>query len=477
MREFLLAFSCFLLLGIPSVLLLAPILCICEIFRQFFTICLSIKHRQWIQLVSNSNTIYLLQKDMPGLILNYFMIFQGSLDLAQMKETIKSKWTDVKKNLRLRQHVVDSCGYFYWLPDNIFTIDNHVKIYKCKPPTNQNELDDIFSEISSQLLAENISQWLVLLFPLDDAFANEPRYVMLFRFHHCLGDGYNSTRMLNHCFLNEKCIKYLPAKTEKSFSFSALLIGFFYHFKYIVDTLLTKDCNILKGPSQTSKRYLTYFIVCSLSRMKTISNRSGATVNDVMVSCVAGALKKYFCKTNAVPVSDVHCVVPVSMQSQSEEVGFKNDISVHLLPFSLSEKTALERLESTRQIICKAKNSPNYVLHYNLIKLIMNRLPNQITRHIFRLIDITCYITNVPMQQSQCFNVYDQEVMVCNLLPPLDGSASLSFLISSFKGYVQLSVSIDKTIVEKKYVDFIIESIKEEFQELEKSCENVIKIT
>uniref|UniRef100_T1IIH5 diacylglycerol O-acyltransferase n=1 Tax=Strigamia maritima TaxID=126957 RepID=T1IIH5_STRMM len=324
--------------------------------------------------------------------------------MEQMKNAVKSKWTDVNdkqdqyKHPRLRKHVADSCGYFYWLIDKNFSIDDHIQIYDCKPPKNQNQLDDLCSQISSQPLPKNQSPWLILLFPLDESFGNnEPRYVVFFRFHHCLGDGYNLNRMISNCFLDEKYLNFLKAKSEKKISITTLLTTFFYYPKFLVDCCLSKDNNILHGPPQTGKRFLQQVSLYSLPRVKKIAKATGATINDVMVSCIAGALKKYFSKNNAPPLKDVHCYVPVLLQSASEEAGFKNNTSMSLLPLALSDATGLGRLKSTQK------------------------------------------------------------------------ATSLGFIVSSFIGKMQLTVSADEAIMEKKDVDTIVMTFFEEFEELENS--------
>uniref|UniRef100_T1IIH6 Uncharacterized protein n=1 Tax=Strigamia maritima TaxID=126957 RepID=T1IIH6_STRMM len=352
------------------------------------------------------------------------MTFRGSVNLEQMKTTVKTKWTNVKKkndqykHLHLRQQIVDSCGYFYWLLEKNFSIDDHVQIYDCKPPKNQNELDDLCTEICSQPLSENKSPWITLIFPLDDSFGDEPRYVVFFRLHHCMGDGVNLTQMLNRCVLDEKHLNILTPNLEKKFSIKTLLTTFFYFPKYALDTIPNKELNILHGPPQTGKRFFRHLTSYSLPRVKKIGKATGATINDLMVSCIAGALKKYFAEYDAPPVRDVHSIIPIATQSSSEEVGFKNNISVSHIILALSDKTALARLKSTQRIMRKYnKKSPFYIFSYYVVKLFVNRLPYQITRLMFYLQDSTCIISNIPMQQSQCLATNGDELLHCYVFP------------------------------------------------------------
>uniref|UniRef100_T1IXG7 Uncharacterized protein n=1 Tax=Strigamia maritima TaxID=126957 RepID=T1IXG7_STRMM len=430
MYDFFLALICFLLLLI-SLLALIPVLCICQVFTLLLKICLSIKHSQWIKFVDNYDAFLLIQKDKVKMVANAFMIFHGTFDLEDIKTTIKTKWTNVKKkdqykHLHLRQHTTDSCGYFFWLQDDNFSTDDHVQLYDCKPPANQNELDGIFSELCSQALATNKSPWLILLFPLDEYFAEEPhQYVVFFRFHHCLGDGYNLTQMICRCFLDEKCIKIPPHKPKKAFPLFTVLTTFFYFPKFIIESLIIKDRNILHGPPQTEKTFVRPLIFCSLERVKTVAKATGATINDIMVSCIGGALKRYFSECKAPPLGDVRCAIPIAMPVNLKDCGFKNEVAGIMLPLAISENTAVERLRRTQQETSKFKAIPFYYISYLLFKLLFNRLPAHITNIFYREIDVTCIISNVPLLQNPGFNHRGKQLVACNTFPPLNNNTGM----------------------------------------------------
>ncbi|HEX6516399.1 MAG TPA: wax ester/triacylglycerol synthase family O-acyltransferase [Nocardioidaceae bacterium] len=108
-----------------------------------------------------------------------------------------------------------------------------------------------------------------------------------------------------------------------------------------------------------------------LGDIKHIGHRTGTTVNDVLMGCIAGALAGYTREHGGEP-EDVSTMVPVNVRPLDEplprELG--NQFALVLFKYPSSLPTPLERIVETHRRMEVIKHSPEVVLTFGLIKAI-----------------------------------------------------------------------------------------------------------
>lgn len=108
-----------------------------------------------------------------------------------------------------------------------------------------------------------------------------------------------------------------------------------------------------------------------LSQIKRIGRAAGATVNDVLVAAVAGALSSYVVDEGGDP-EDLTTMVPVNLrpvdQPLPRELG--NKFALAMLPMPLAERSPSDRLAASKQRMDRIKASPEAMITFGLINAI-----------------------------------------------------------------------------------------------------------
>ena len=85
----------------------------------------------------------------------------------------------------------------------------------------------------------------------------------------------------------------------------------------------------------------------SLDAVKTIKNRHGVTVNDVVVSLCAGAVRRWLLAHDELPDEPLVAQIPVSVRTEEQQGTYGNRILIMSAPFYTEEADAVRRLEHT----------------------------------------------------------------------------------------------------------------------------------
>jgi diacylglycerol O-acyltransferase len=92
-----------------------------------------------------------------------------------------------------------------------------------------------------------------------------------------------------------------------------------------------------------------------LQRFRTLSHRTGATVNDVAVSVIGGALRYYLDNRNALPAQSLVVSIPVGLPRNDGKVG--NQVSTLYCTFGTDKRDPIARLRAVAQGVQQAKET------------------------------------------------------------------------------------------------------------------------
>lgn len=93
----------------------------------------------------------------------------------------------------------------------------------------------------------------------------------------------------------------------------------------------------------------------SLATIKAIKDRAGVTVNDVVVTICAGALRRWLLELDELPGDPMRALVPVSVRSDEQRWEFGNRISALVVPLPTHEPDPRSRLQMAHQALKAAK--------------------------------------------------------------------------------------------------------------------------
>jgi WS/DGAT/MGAT family acyltransferase len=89
----------------------------------------------------------------------------------------------------------------------------------------------------------------------------------------------------------------------------------------------------------------------SLDDVKEVKNEYGATVNDVIVSICAGALRRWLIEHDELPEEPLVAQIPVSVRTSEEAGTFGNKIMLMSAPLFTNEPDAVSRLAQTHEAL------------------------------------------------------------------------------------------------------------------------------
>ncbi|MEM9133205.1 MAG: wax ester/triacylglycerol synthase family O-acyltransferase [Actinomycetota bacterium] len=92
-----------------------------------------------------------------------------------------------------------------------------------------------------------------------------------------------------------------------------------------------------------------------LAHIKAIKNACGATVNDVVMAVVAGALRRYLEHREALPERNLIAMVPVSIRTGEEEDRWQNRVSAIFAELPTTTDEPLERIQGAHDAMVEGK--------------------------------------------------------------------------------------------------------------------------
>ena len=93
----------------------------------------------------------------------------------------------------------------------------------------------------------------------------------------------------------------------------------------------------------------------SLDAVRQIRRESGTTVNDVVVTICAGAVRDWLLERDALPDEPLVALIPISVRKRDEKGSWGNRISMMIVPIPTNEPDPATRLRRTHELLASAK--------------------------------------------------------------------------------------------------------------------------
>jgi diacylglycerol O-acyltransferase / wax synthase len=204
---------------------------------------------------------------------------------------------------------------------------------------------------------------------------------------------------------------------------------------------------VLKGELGIAQ-HVAWSSPISLDDVKAIGHATGTTVNDVLLTTVAGALRSYLDGRDT-RVNELTAVVPFNLRPLDQPLpsDLGNRFGLVYLPLPVGIEDCRARLAQVHRRMEQIKHSPEGAVSYGVLDAI-GRAPVQIEK---RLVDLfstkgSAVMTNVPGPRQP---VYLAGTPVRGVLvwAPCSGGVSMSVAIFSYAGEVTLGVMTDAGLV------------------------------
>ena len=410
------------------------------------------------------------------------LLFRERLSFPRLRRVVEERFLVFD---RFRQRAVLVPGMAFWQADPHFAIAHHLVRAKLPGRAGRAELQSFVSRLASTPLDPARPMWQ---FHLVDNF--EGGSALVVRIHHCYADGIALVRvMLSMTDASPAGPPAMPftarprlvAEPEDALGqLLAPISGAMSTAKKIAATLIDKGAAMWADPAQAvavagqgtaltaeiaklalmpqdsptrfkgkpgvGKR-VAWTAPLPLDEIKTIGKALGASVNDVLLSCVAGAMRAYL-QAKGEPVADVmiRALVPVNLRPMERAYKLGNQFGLVFLDLPVGIANPVERLYAVRANMSALKGSFQPVLALGLLAA-MGSGPKALQEVLLQALarNATGVMTNVPGPQMP---LYLAGAGIDSLMfwVPQSGDIAMGVSIISYNGTVQFGLITDRRL-------------------------------
>lgn len=265
-------------------------------------------------------------------------------------------WEEQKENFDIKKH--------------IFEITEDI-------PTNKETLESLLSSLAQQALLEDLPLWdarLIRQFPCEDGVA---RSIVIIRLHHALGDGIGLIQVLFGLLDKDPKEEAKQIETHKhhtSIWAKTLKVPTYGVYKVIKTLFTSREQNPVRTTVLSGTKKVAWTNPLDMKDVKAIKNKLQATVNDILVGCVAGAFAKIF--EGVSNVNKVRAATSFNIRYSTTEIKLQNQFA--LLILSLPTKAGLsmkERVYIVKRKMDQKKNSVEPITNFGVQSVIVKCLP------------------------------------------------------------------------------------------------------
>lgn len=445
------------------------------------------------------------------MIINGVMFFDELVDFERLKQLINERM--VNRFARFRQRVVElpaGSGKMFWEDDPYFDIRTHLLHIALPAPANMKTLQEFVSSTISHAFEMNHPLWRFYL--IENV---EGGSVVFGRLHHCIADGialmqvllsltdatpdaavkapapahpaappvYRSNTLLSRTIrLANRARRQIEQVASlalhegvQTISNPTRLVEIGYTGGLLSVTsaaILAKllvaapdGDSMFKGELGSHKRVI-WSEPMNLAAIKQISKLTNATINDVLVAAVAGALRRCMLKHGA--AVDMRVMVPVNLRDPQKGLELGNQFALVYLMLPITLSAPLERLAAVKRHMDLIKSSPEPLIVYEILNVI-GMLPGNLAdwATLWFSTKVSAVLTNVPGPRELLY-LAGKPMRRIMFWVPQTGRIGLGVSIISYNGEVMVGMMVDEALV--KNPEQVMEAFYAEIDEIRQSA-------
>jgi diacylglycerol O-acyltransferase / wax synthase len=407
---------------------------------------------------------------------------------------------------RFRQKVVEDALGAQWVEDEDFDIARHVLAEELLPLRGQSReevLKERVGELAVQALDPAHPLWqFQLIENLDDG-----RSALIARIHHCIADGIALIAVMlsitdggsapplrkqqprdDQDWLTDALLRPLGDMAVRAIGLAgagaAKSVDALLHPSLPMDgsmemarigaqalsdvaafALMPDDSpTSLKGKPGSEKR-VAWDDGLSLNDVKIVGRALGASINDVLLSCVAGAIGRYLLQKGEDPAGkEIRAMVPVNLRPLDKAYQLGNRFGLVPLVLPIGIGNPVERLYAVKLRMQELKGSFQPIMAFGLlsvagllIKPVQHAMLNIFARKA------TAVMTNVP-GPAEALKFCGSTVERVMFWVPQSGDIGIGVSILTYAGKVQFGLITDSTLCPEPQA--IVDNFAPEFEKL-----------
>ncbi len=436
--------------------------------------------------MSSADTAW-LHMDRPTnlMVINSLLLFDQPVDWEHVKQITQRRLVD--RYPRFRQRVVESrlpLRVPKWEDDPDFALEHHLHHLALPAPGDAAALQELVGDLMTMPLDRNRPLWHTYMI---DGFGDGA--AMICRMHHCIVDGIALAQVMLSLTDSGPDAEIKPADDDRSQArASGVLAGIVGsgsralalaarmtsttvqqageivlnppHAKRLVGAvardgatavrlLLTPAdaATAIKGDPGISRR-VAWSKPLSLPRIKRTAHAHEATVNDVLLAAISGALRHYL-QDRGSAVAEIQAMVPFNLRPLDEPVPRElgNRFGLVFLPLPVGVSGSYRRLVEVHKRMGEIKQSREGAVSYSLLS-VSGLAPEPVER---RIVDMfsgkgTAVMTNVPGPRKPVY-LAGTPVRTVLFWTPTSGHIGMSVSIFSYRGEVTVGLMVDAALI------------------------------
>jgi WS/DGAT/MGAT family acyltransferase len=411
-------------------------------------------------------------------------LLRPALDVVALRRRLESK---LLSYARFRQKVVREAVLSRWIEDDEFDIERHVlrdKLLRKRGRSEREALQARASELAATPLDPAHPLWQMHVFErYEDGGA------VIVRIHHCIADGIALNAVLmsimdggidlrppepvhrpdrqERGWLADEVVKPLTGLTVKAIDLCGDGIVKAMHYLAHPQLPVTESVDLLHNGARalrdaaalallpddsatllkgtlSGQKVVAWCEPLPLDQIKAVGKALKCSVNDVLLSCVAGSIARYLHGRGEDPTGkEIRAMVPVNLRPLDEAWHLGNRFGLAPVVLPIGIENPIERLYEVRDRMQAIKGSYQPLLAYGLLALsgALTKPLQDAVSNVF-LDKTTAVMTNVQGPERPvriCASAVRQSIFWV----PSSGNVGLGVSIVSYVGGVQFGLIAD----------------------------------
>ena len=430
----------------------------------------------WFERLSSLDSLFLELEDRTAhMHVGAVAVFEGKAPpYRDFLQLIDARLHQVPRYRQRVQFVPFKQGRPVWIDESQFDVEYHVRHTALPPPGGEDELKRLAGRLFSQALDRDKPLWELWLV---EGLGND-RFAVISKTHHCMLDGISGVDLATVLMDTEpateapaapaeweprpapKASELLAISLKEQFTNPIQVVREALHANSDARKLLREIAggvkpllglagmglapeSALNRPIGPHRRF--EMLDLHLPSIRKIRRALQGTVNDIILSVVAGALQRWLQARGEFSGPDLRALVPVSMRGAHDRNTFGNQISAVFCPLPVGEPNPVERLRKVREAMKGIKEGGQAVGAAALASL-GDFAPPTLLAQAARLQAVTRFfnllITNVPGPQFPLY-LLGREMRGCYPQVPLAAQQSVGVALLSYHGKVCVGLLAD----------------------------------
>ncbi|HEY2776205.1 MAG TPA: wax ester/triacylglycerol synthase family O-acyltransferase [Candidatus Binatia bacterium] len=456
------------------------------------------------RLTALDNSFLILEKPNAYMHVASTMIFEagplataeGGIDADAIKQVFASSLHLIPR-YRQKLAYVPFTSQPVWVDDDRFNLDFHIRHSALPRPGSDVQLKRLSGRIMQQHLDRQRPLWELWI--IEGLSGN--RFALISKVHHCMIDGISGVDMLKILLSPyethdvQETPQFIPRPSPSGLELIRDEVGHWARLpleaargvgsliaaaedtqrdlltrgRAVAETLgasfRTASATPLNGEIGPHRRF--DWLTMNISDIKTIRRGLGGSLNDIVLTIVTGAVRRFLQRRLVDPRRiDFRVMTPVSVRTEDERGSFGNRVSAWTVDLPVGEEDPRRQLDAIRRTTADLKSSKRAV-GAEVLTQVAEWTPSTLLslagRNITRLLPFNMVVTNVPGPQ---FPMYMLGAKLLETFPhvPLVDNLGLGIALLSYDGKLCWGFNADYDLVPD--LSAYVKATRESFEEL-----------